>query len=256
MAPLIEENINPDFVPITGPNFSESHGRMFIFIEFWLVGILLYYINMPYYLGCQEDPYQYLIFPIWLYGLFFQFMGLSTIISAVYIRILWLIHPIKEGVFDIDGPEFRWYCRRYYAMFLPIYFARATPLPWVDMIVYRLFRLKMGKNICIYDGWVDNELISIGDSVMLSLNGSIMTHCIYKDKFIIKKVVIEKNSIIGADALIAPGVFVEEGAIVGASASTVIDQQLDGYVTHVGNPVSRKLPIKISEPQVETPNSE
>jgi acetyltransferase-like isoleucine patch superfamily enzyme len=114
----------------------------------------------------------------------------------------------------------------------------------------------MGKNICIYDGWVDNELISIGDSVMLSLNGSIMTHCIYKDKFIIKKVVIEKNSIIGADALIAPGVFVEEGAIVGASASTVIDQQLDGYVTHVGNPVSRKLPIKISEPQVETPNSE
>ena len=118
-----------------------------------------------------------------------------------------------------------------------------------------LFRLKMGKNICIYDGWVitNSYQSRLCHAVFKRL---IMTHCIYKDKFIIKKVVIEKNSIIGADALIAPGVFVEEGAIVGASASTVIDQQLDGYVTHVGNPVSRKLPIKISEPQVETPNSE
>jgi len=247
----IEEEINPKFVAITGSAFSESYGRWFVFFEFWLLGFLLYYINLPYFMGCRQYPLLYIILPLWFYGFFYQIMGLATLISMVYIRILWILHPVKEGLFDLDSAEFRWYCRRFYAIYLPIYFARAMPLPWVDMFIYRAFGVKTGKNICIYDGWVDNELIEIGDSVMLSLNGSIMSHCIYKDKFIIKKIVIEKNSIIGADALVAPGVFVEEGAILGASASTIIDQRLEGYLTHVGNPANRKLPIKVQETKIE-----
>jgi hypothetical protein len=247
---VIEEKIDESFIPITGSAFSESYGRFYIFVQFWLIGILLYFVNVPYFNVCKDIPWLYIILPLWLYGFFYQITGLSILISAIYIRILWLFHPIKEGIFDLDSAEFRWYCRRYWAVFLPIYFSRAMPLPWMDMVVFRIFKVKTGANACLYDGWLDTELLEIGDSVMLSLNASIMSHYIYQNKFIIKKVVIEKNSIIGADSVVSPGTFVEEGAIIGTVSSTKIDQRLEGYLTHVGNPVYRKLPIKVQETQV------
>ena len=238
--------VEKDFQPILTANYDKKGAQFIIFIEFWITTVLLIYINRPFYALIIDGNYWLLfIVPLALFGLFWQYAGITLVLSKIIYLILCKIEPPKEGVFSIPGREFDYYRLRFWVQYYAVYVMRAMPLPWADMFIYKFFGQKIGSNVVLYDSWIDMEFIEVQDSVMLSLNTAIYSHCIYEDKFLVKRVVIKKNAIVGAEAIVGPGTVVEEGAILGAACSTKIDQVLDAYRIHVGTPAFLSLPIKI-----------
>ena len=234
--------------PVISANYGKTSAQYIMFVEYWLTVVVMIFWNKPFYDYMFEGNWWFIIIvPLSIYGILFQFTFLTLLQSFIVWKILCIIEPPKEGEFDIPGREFRYYCLRFWIQYYSICMARAMPLPWVDMICFRLFGCKIGKNVVLYDSWIDMEFVEIGDYVMLSLNASLNSHCIYHDKFLVKRIVVNKNAIVGAEAIVAPGTVLEEGAILGAASSTHIDQRLEPYLIHIGNPAKLKLPIKVVE---------
>ncbi|KKN10320.1 hypothetical protein LCGC14_1037860, partial [marine sediment metagenome] len=117
--------------------------------------------------------------------------------------------------------------------------------------VYRLFGVRIGKNVVAYEGYIDPQLVEIGDFTMTSLHICIFSHLIYQDKIIIKKVKIGKRCIVGPQTIISPGTILEDGAILGANSYTWVNQHLEGDLIHVGTPVSMTFPIQSLEESQE-----
>jgi hypothetical protein len=245
-----------DFQPIISANYGNTPAQIVMVFEFWISLALIIIWNKPFYDYMFDGNWWFLILvPLSIYGLLFQFAGLNLLISWVIWKILCLIEPPKEGEFPRNGREFHFYCWRFWIQFYSLFIARAMPLPWTDMFCFRMFGCKIGKNVVLYDSWIDMEFVEVGDYVMLSLNAALISHCIYKDKFLVKRVVVRKNGIVGAEAIIGPGTVLEEGAILGAGCTTALNQVLAPYRIHVGNPASISMPIKVVEdnkPEVKT----
>jgi acetyltransferase-like isoleucine patch superfamily enzyme len=241
----VKERLGPDFIPITSSNFGEKYGRGLVLLQYWLAFIILIAVNYPYIIAVESNWLYLILLPFNIYGNFFLFALIAGFLAWIDLKILRFIEPPKEGIFPLDGREFKYYCRRFRICYYAIYIFRALPLPWADMVAFKMFGVKVGKNVVLYDAWMDSEFIEVGDFVMLSLNSALISHCIYQNKFLVRKVIIKKNAIVGAESVVAPGTIFEEGAILGGNATTLIGQHLEAYATHVGNPISRILPVKI-----------
>jgi hypothetical protein len=157
------------------------------------------------------------------------------------------IYSPREGVFEKGSKEWKFTHRRFWNAYFPIWLARAIPIPWSDIFVYRLFGVPIGKNVVAYEGYIDPELVEIGDFTMTSLNICIFSHLIYQDKIIIKKVKIGKACVVGPQSIINPGTNMQDGAVLGANSYTWIDQDLKGELIHVGTPVSTTFPVQSVE---------
>lgn len=248
MPSSVKELLGADFQPITSSNFSQAHGRWLVVIEMLSSFVICYYINAWYYFwAIPTNPWFLLLLPLNILGNIMLYALIVACVGWIILQLLRAIEPPKEGMFPIDGREFRYYCRRFMVCYYSAYLFRSLPIPWADMVAFRMFGVKVGKNVVLYDAWVDPELIEIGDFVMLSLNAALISHCVYQNHFYVKKVVVSKNCIVGTQSVVAPGTFMEEGAILGGDASTIVNQRLEGYMTHVGNPAWKKLPIKVVE---------
>jgi len=194
--------------------------------------------------------WEWLLVPMNIYGNLLLFSFSIILFSAVIFKILNKLHPPKEGVFLRGSKEWKYTHRRFWTAYFPIWLARALPLPWSDIFVYRLFGVHIGKNVVAYEGYIDPEFVEIGDFTMTSLHICIFSHMIYQDKIVIKKVKIGKTCIVGPQALISPGTILQDGAILGANSYTWFDQNLKGDLIHVGTPVSMTFPIQsIAESQ-------
>ena len=132
-----------------------------------------------------------------------------------------------------------------------IFLARAIPIPWSDIFVYRLYGVSIGKNVVAYEGYIDPEFIDIGDYTMTSLNICIFSHLIYQDRIIIKRVKIGKACVVGPQTIVSPGTIMQDGAVLGANSYTWIGQELESDLIHVGTPVSMNFPIQSLEESQE-----
>jgi len=221
-----------------------------------LVGVNLWFVNAlfellfgtPFYeSGIQTAWYYWLLLPLNVYGNLFLFSFSIFLAGAAIDQLLCKLHPLQEGVFERGSRDWTYMHRRFWNAYFPLWLARALPLPWADIVVYRFFGVKMGKNVVAYEGYIDPKLVEIGDFTMTSLHICIFSHLIYPDKIIIQKTNIGKNCIVGPQTIISPGTIMEEGAILGANSYTWVGQHLEGNLIHVGNPVQMKLPIQSVE---------
>ncbi|TFF95342.1 MAG: hypothetical protein EU547_07625 [Promethearchaeota archaeon] len=230
-----------------------------ILVELLGSGIVLILVNLPflnalYYLitgsnflpfGLEGNMWFWVWFlvPPWIYLNMFFLFGLVFLISGMIFKLLIKLHSPREGIFQKGSKDWKYFHRRFWTAFFPIWLARAIPFPWADIFVYRLFGVKIGKNVVTYEGYIDPELIEIGDYSMTSLNICIFSHLLYHDKLIIGKVKIGKNCIVGPHSIVSPGTIIEDGAVLGAQSFTRIDQVLEGNLIHIGRPVSKSFPI-------------
>ena len=51
-------------------------------------------------------------------------------------------------------------------------FFKRLPLPWADIVPFRMFGVKVGKNVVLYDAWINTEFVEISNFVMISLNAA------------------------------------------------------------------------------------
>ncbi len=252
----MDKKQSDNYRPIISYNMNKRGAQVIIILEFCITIIAMRYINEPYYLFMFANPWMYIFLPISIYGLVWQFNGLTLILSWIIYQIFKLIEPPKEGEFSIDSREFRLYCYRFWIIYYMTYVSRAMSLPWVDYLAYRIFSLKTGGNNVLYDSWIDPEFLEIGENCMISLNTQLFSHCIYRDKFVVKKIILEDSAIAGAGAIIAPGTIIRKGAVLGASSSTKMDQNLKQFCIHVGAPVKHSMPIKVIDETEEIKSKE
>lgn len=188
-----------------------------------------------------------LLIPLNIYGNIFLFAFSIISVSSLIFKLLNSICPPEEGTFEKGSKQWKYMHRRFWTAYFPVWLARALPIPWADIFAYRFFGTKVGKNVVLYEGYVDPLFVEIGDYTMTSLNICIFSHLIYLDKVLIKKVKIGSACVVGPQTVTSPGTFMRDGAILGANSYTWIDQELESDLIHVGTPVSMKLPIQSLE---------
>jgi hypothetical protein len=195
--------------------------------------------------------WEWLLLPLNLYANIFLFSFSIILFSAGINKFLNRLQPPKEGVYMKGSKEWKYTHRRFWNAYFPVWLARAIPIPWSDIFVYRLFGVPIGKNVVAYEGYIDPELVEIGDFTMTSLNICIFSHLIYHDRILIKKVKIGKACVVGPQTIVSPGTVMQDGAILGANSYTWIDQELEKDLIHVGTPVSMSFPIQTVEESSE-----
>ncbi len=244
----IKEELIRNKIPVTSSNIYTDKNSLIILIQF-IFGILIvttvnWFPIKIIFDDFSRNWYLLLFMPFGMYGNLWLFTFSVAGFTSIVIKILKWIHPIQQGVFSFDSKEFKFYKKRYWASYFAMWLARALPLPWVDYIVYSMLGNKVGSYVCLYDSVIDIELIEFGKSVMTSMNSIIMSHAIYQDKFIQLRTILKDNSIVGAEAVVAPGTVLGEEGILGAGCSSYIGQHLEGGVVHLGNPATKIIPQK------------
>ncbi len=218
-------------------------GIVLVLANLWFVNHLYFLLTgrQFYPLDPKGEWYDWLLLPLNVYGNLMLFAFSIILFSAIINNFI--LHPPIEGVFDKGSKEWKNMHRRFWLAYFPIWLARSLPLPWADIVCYRFFGVKVGKNVVAYEGYIDPGLVDIGDFTMTSLHICIFSHNIYHDKVVIKKVSIGRNCIVGPQTIISPGTTMNEGAILGANSYTWIGQELAGNLIHVGTPVNFSFPI-------------
>ncbi|MFO8018912.1 MAG: DapH/DapD/GlmU-related protein [Promethearchaeia archaeon] len=224
-----------------------------ILSNLWYWNYLYYYFtgNLIYPMeiigGLWFEIIIFILLPLNIYGNLFLF-GISVIIfSAMIFKIINRIYPPQEGIFIKGSKEWKAMHLRYWTVYFPIWVARALPLPWADILCYRLLGIKIGKNVVSYEGYIDPLWVEIGDHTMTSLHICIFSHLLYHDKVFIKKIKIGKNCIIGPHTIVMPGTTIEEEAVLGANSFTSPDQFLKSELIHVGTPVNTSMSFQSVE---------
>ena len=228
-----------------------------IFVNLWYWNSLYFYIfgELIFPLPILNDVLSkwiiILLIPLNIYGNIFLFTFSIIAFSSVIYKVLNFLCPPKEGIFKRGSKEWKYMHRRFWTAYFPIWLARALPIPWADIFAYRFFGTKVGKNVVLYEGYVDPLFVEIGDFTMTSLNICIFSHLIYHNKVLIRKVRIGNACVVGPQTITSPGTVMHDGAILGANSYTWIGQELESDLIHVGIPVSIKLPIQTLEESQE-----
>ena len=228
-------------------------GIILVVINLWFINQLYFLLtgDQIFTLGLTAEWYYWLLLPLNLYGNLFLFAFSIILFSVIINKILNKVSPPREGVFERGTKEWKYTHRRFWNAYFPIWLARALPIPWSDIFVYRFFGVSIGKNVVAYEGYIDPELIEIGDFTMTSLNICIFSHLIYHDHIIIKKIRIGEACVVGPQTIISPGTVMRDGAVLGANSYTWIGQELEGNLIHVGTPVSTSFPVQSLEESQE-----
>jgi len=143
-----------------------------VFVNIWFYNDLYYLLTGKRFLSFVliGQWWEWFLLPLNLYGNLFLFSFSIIFFSGGINRVLNRLCPPKEGIFNRGSKEWKYTHRRFWNAYFPIWLARAIPIPWSDIFVYRLYGVSIGKNVVAYEGYIDPEFIEIGDYTMTSLN--------------------------------------------------------------------------------------
>ncbi|MFX1239388.1 MAG: hypothetical protein ACFFAS_00665 [Promethearchaeota archaeon] len=224
-------------------------GLIIIVINLWFYNHIYVLLTGQTFYSFDRNAYwwEWLLLPLNIYGNIYLFSFSTILFSGLMYKILNKLYPPQEGTFKKGSKDWKYAHRRFWTAYFPIWIVRALPLPWLDIAVYRLFGVRIGRAVVAYEGYIDPSFVEIGNQTMTSFHICIFSHLIYHDRIIIQKVKIGKNCIVGPHTILFPGTIMEDNAILGANSYTEIGQVLEGNLIHVGKPAKTKLSIKSVE---------
>jgi acetyltransferase-like isoleucine patch superfamily enzyme len=201
----------------------------------WLYAILLW----------REGLYLLFvfIFPINLLILLHLLQISAILISVLVLTILKLIYSPKEGAFtrDIKDKNYFYWNLRNIVKKWPLFITASNPFPWLkNRFTFRFFGVKIGKNGIHDNSWISSEFVSIGKNVIVGMNSNILSFGIEQDKFILKKIVIEDNVLIGAKCVLLPGTYIKTNVKLSAHSYTKFNQVLKENSIYIGHPAKLK----------------
>jgi acetyltransferase-like isoleucine patch superfamily enzyme len=209
------------------------------------------------FIPCSIFEYYYIY--LWvehsLYWLFFFLLPFNalcfiyllqicaTIIAVLFLRIINLIHSPKEGIFKRspkDKDYLFWNIRNIIKKW-PLFVAASNPFPWLkNRFTLRFFGVKIGKHCICDNSWISSEFVSIGKNTILGMNSTLITFGIEQDNFIIKKITIEDNVLIGAKCIILPGTYIKQNCKLEAHSYTNYNDVLKENALYSGHPAKLK----------------
>jgi acetyltransferase-like isoleucine patch superfamily enzyme len=167
----------------------------------------------------------------------------ATLIAALLIKVVNLIHIPREGIFkrSIKDKDYLFWNLRNVIKKWPLYITASNPFPWFkNRFTLRFFGVKIGKHCICDNSWISSEFVSIGKNVILGMNATLISFGIEQEHFIIKRITIEDNALIGAKCVILPGTIVKQNCKVEAHSYTNYNDILKESSLFSGHPAKLK----------------
>lgn len=220
---------------------------------FWLSG-MLDTITFYTFTSLVKNAFLMIFFlPTMIIIMWFIFIIGSFFFSKLFLILINLIHKPKEGVFkaEIGNPDFDFWCLRTEVKKIVLWLIRNWPIPWMDILAFKWFGVKMTLSSSLYDSWCDGEFITFGRRVLIGQGATIMSSMVIGRYLIIKKVICGDYSLVGGHATIAPGTIIGENAFVSALSTSIFSQILEPGWIYLGIPCIKHKPNKYAESKRE-----
>jgi hypothetical protein len=179
---------------------------------------------------------------------FFYVVLIAWTIFAL--KIIRVIHPLKEGVYSYDDDALTCYVWNLHAFLcitnLSLHYINGLLPPPLRKLFYILLGAKMGKGIISIGGrLVDPNLISIEENAMIGDDALLTPHAYARtssDVLILGRIEIKRGAIIGAKSIVMPGVTVGENSMVNAMSLVAMNTKIPPNEIWGGNPA-----VKLAE---------
>ncbi|EAT10909.1 hypothetical protein HF888_14305 [Bermanella marisrubri] len=222
-----------------------------LFKALYFIGFIILFSLIATLIGLSAYPGYFVVVNTWnseaiLSSLIFSGMAFVITLTvlmfstAVFIRLVSVIAPIKEGQSSIYGSKMAVWAVQYLLMnflntvFLPVF--RTTPLM---NLFYRFMGARIGNNVFFNSSFIyEPHLLEIGDNSRVGENAIIVPHTTEGKNFTCKKVKIGKNVTIGQYCQIMPGAIIGDNVIIGAGAIVPKDKVIESNSIYGGNPIS------------------
>lgn len=220
---------------------------------FWLSGML---VAMLFYTYINYLKIRFLIIffiPAMIIFTWFIFIVSCCIFCKLFLILINLIHKPKVGVFlaEKGNNDFEFWCLRTELKKIAFWLIRYWPIPWMDILAFKWFGIKMSLTSSMHDVWCDGEFIKFGRRIIIGQGATIMSSMIVGKYLIIQEVIFDDYVMIGGDSSIAPGTIIGKESIVGAISTTTYNQILEPGWIYMGIPVTKFKPNKIAESRSE-----
>ncbi len=216
---------------------------------FWFSGLVVATLWYGYTISPIWWIIKLLFLPLLLLLFSFLFIFSCLFFSKLLLIFINLIHLPKEGIFRTEkgDTDFEFWQIRTEIKKITLWLIRNWPLPWIDVIAFRWFGIKMDFSSHLNDSWCDAEFISFGQNVTIGQGAAIMSSMIVGNYLIIKKIRFDDYSLVGGMATIAPGTHFGEDTVLGAVSVTTINQKLEDGWIYTGIPARKLKPNKYAE---------
>jgi acetyltransferase-like isoleucine patch superfamily enzyme len=203
--------------------------------------IFIFQLMMPF-----STIFHFILLPfITIFSLWILFVS-EIFISGAIVRLFNIKYA--EGVYDYsvrNNMTFKWMliCQLY----TPIRkILEIIPMGYVKTAYLKLLGMKIGKNSLIGGVIKDPCVTEIGNNVTIGEYAVLYAHIqnSAKGTIAIKKIKIGNNCVIGAGAIIMPGVVMEDNAILAAGGIVTKNRVLRKNKIYGGNPAG-EIPITI-----------
>ncbi len=167
----------------------------------------------------------------------------AILFSVLILTAINLFYIPKEGVFNrnLDDKNYLYWNLRNIVKKWPLFITASNPFPWLkNRFVLRLFGVKIGKKGICDNSWISSEFVFIGKKVILGMGSTLLSFGIEQDKFILKKIIIEDDVLIGAKCIVMPGTQINQKAKLSAHSYTNIDDILLEDSIYIGHPAKLK----------------
>ena len=205
------------------------------------------------FIPCSLFEYWYFIYFwsetfIWLFFLLIPINALVAIyiiqfsailVSVLFLKVVNLIHAPKEGIYkrSLEDRDYIFWNTRNIIKKWPLYVMASNPFPWFkNRFTLRFFGVKIGKRTICDNSWISSEFVTVGKNVIIGMNSTIITFGIEQDNFILKKIVIEDDVLIGAKCVLLPGTLIKRNAKLSAHSYTSYDDILAENLIYMGHP--------------------
>ncbi|MFO7796285.1 MAG: hypothetical protein ACQERB_06380 [Promethearchaeati archaeon] len=239
-----------DFVTTSAIKSMQYKYSLILLPIFWLGSFLIAIFWANYFLILEFSPLlQIILIPVAIFASYFIILIAVIIVGKSILIILNLIHKPREGIFiaEKSNKDYEFWCLRIQLKKFVIWWFDNSPIPWLDILGFKYFGLKVDFSSHMFDAWVDPEFIEFKHKVTVGQGATIMSSMIVGKYLIIKKVIFENYTVIGGVSNIAPGTKVGKETIIGAFSTTNYNQELEPGWVYFGIPASKLRPNRYSE---------
>jgi acetyltransferase-like isoleucine patch superfamily enzyme len=214
---------------------------------FWLSGLMtaIFWYEYTRYFGLSTIFFL----PIALFFMIYIFILGVLFFSKLLLIFINLLHKPREGVFlaEIGDKDYEFWMIRTELKKIALWFLRNSPLPWIDVIAFRLLGIRMDFSSHLNDAWCDTEFIDFGRNVLIGQGATVMSSMIIGKYLIIKRVIFEDYVLVGGQTTIAPGTIIRHDGFIGAISSTTYNQILEPNWIYFGIPAIKLKKNKYTE---------
>ena len=185
----------------------------------------------------------FIILPINFFFLVYLIQFTAILISVLTLKIINLIHAPREGKFkrSIEDRDYYFWTVRNIVKKWPLFVTASNPFPWFkNRFTLRFYGVKIGKKTICDNSWISSEFVSIGKNVIIGMNSIILSFAIEQDNFILKKIMVDDNVLIGAKCVLLPGTIVKRNTKLSAHSYTNHNHVLEENSIYRGHPAKLK----------------